>query len=93
MSQDNLLHDVLSDISSSGPLLSDHQERMEACLRHFAARQLTLSTISGPRYLNRAESTLKRYAQNLGLQFPDYIPMALRPPKPEKLRKERKPKP
>ena len=64
-----------------GPILSTHQARVRAIMEHFASAGLTLATCADARHLNRSLSTLKRYAREQGLQFPDYVPMALRPPK------------
>lgn len=53
-------------------------------MRHFSERGVTIAILCTPRYLNRTESTLKRYARKFSLAFPDYVPMALLPPKVKK---------
>lgn len=72
--------DILGDLQS-GPLLSEHRAKIEALMRHFAAAGVTLATVCDERHLNRAEATVKQYARDLNLAFPDYVPRSLRPKK------------
>lgn len=55
-----------------------HKEKIGDCLRHFAANGVPLSVCSDKRHLDRAVSTLKKYARELGLKFPDYTSRAMK---------------
>lgn len=44
----------------------------------FSEMQVPLSRCSDPQHLNKDVRTLKRYAREFGLAFPDYTPRALR---------------
>lgn len=84
----------IADISGelqSGPLLSKHRAKIEALMRHFHAAGLTLATCADARHLCRSLSTLRAYARDFALAFPDYTPLALRPPKPPKVKRARTP--
>lgn len=62
-----------------GPLLpTEHRAKMGELMRRFSAAGVSLQTLSGPRYLGRKVGTLRRYARDFGLVFPDYVPIALR---------------
>lgn len=74
---------------SSGPLLSTHRRKIEACMRYFAAHDFSLATVGDSRHLNRERTILQKYAREFGLKYSDYVPMALRPPKPEMVKKVR----
>jgi hypothetical protein len=78
--QTSLLGEVLTDIAS-GPSVSGHVELTKALMTRFAEKGLTLAQIADRRMMNRSQATLERYARQFGLQFPDYIPQALRPKK------------
>ena len=73
------IRDVLQYIQQKGAVHLSHKDKMGICMRHFAERQLPISTLATSRYLNRSVSTLKAYARDLKLSFPDYVPMELRP--------------
>lgn len=55
-----------------------HVMRMDALLRAYHRRGLTLEVCGDRLHLGRAQSTLKRYARRLRLSFPDYTPRKLR---------------
>lgn len=74
---------------SNGPILGSHTKRMEALIRHFHGAGLTLAVCADGKHLGRKIETLKPYVRALNLSFPDYVPLALRPPKEPKKR-ERK---
>lgn len=75
------IRDVLQYIQQEGKVGTTHRGKMEICMRHFAKVQVPISTLATSRYLNRSASTLKAYARDLELKFPDYTPMKLRPVK------------
>ena len=60
-----------------GPL-STHRARIVYLMRYFSERQVSLKEVAGPGYLNRAVSTLKRYARTYNIAFPDYVPRHMR---------------
>lgn len=65
-----------------GPLLpTDHRAKMGELMRRFSAAGVSLQTLSGPRYLGRKVLTLRRYARDFELTFPDYVPLAMQPKK------------
>jgi hypothetical protein len=55
-----------------------HRRHMDALLVHFAGMGKPLSLLAGPLYLKRQVPTLRKYARQLGLTFPDYTPRALK---------------
>lgn len=67
---------------SNGPMLGTHRARMDALLRHFHAAGLTLAVCADSKHLGRKVETLKPYVRRIGVAFPDYVPLALRPKKP-----------
>lgn len=81
------ISEILCDLQGNAPLLGTHKKRIEEIMRHFQAAGLTLATCADARHLCRSVSTLKGYARDFGLIFPDYCPLALRPPKPKKEKK------
>lgn len=76
MNRQSDIADVLGEMQNSKALYanSTHREKPSACLVHFAAKGLTLEVCCDARHLNRARTTLRRYAKELGLTFPDYKP-------------------
>lgn len=72
------IRDILGEIASSGPIPTDFKSRIKTLMEHFAARKIPISTCADSRHLNRSVSTVKGYAREFGLRFPDYIPMVLR---------------
>lgn len=72
------IRDVLQYIQQEGKIGLTHRGRMELCMKHFAARHVPISTLATSKYLNRSASTLKAYARDLSLSFPDYTPMKMR---------------
>jgi hypothetical protein len=72
----------LSDIlggALNGPLMpTEHRAKMGELMRRFASAGVSLQTLSGPRHLGRKVSTLRRYARDFGLKFPDYVPLSMR---------------
>jgi hypothetical protein len=68
-----------------GPLLpTDHRAKMGELMRRFSAAGVSLKVLSGPLYMGRKIGTLRRYARDFDLKFPDYVPLALREKKPAK---------
>ena len=61
-----------------GAHMTPHRKRMEALLRSYHKRGLTLAVCCDGKHLGRARSTLKRYVRSMALSFPDYTPRALR---------------
>ena len=57
-----------------GVRMTPHRKRMEALLRSYHKRGLTLAVCCDGKHLRRAKSTLKRYARMFGLSFSDYRP-------------------
>lgn len=51
---------------------------MKHCLEVYASRGLTLEEISQPKVLGRKVSVLKGYCRKFLIQFPDFVPMAMR---------------
>lgn len=82
------IRNILDDLQQ-GPMLSTHRGKIEALMRHFSANEIPLATCADPRHMRRSISTLKAYARDFKLKFPDYVPTSLRPPKPPKVRKPR----
>lgn len=72
---------LLRDVALSCPQCTKHRERMKILLQHFAEMKLPLSTCADRSHLDRSVETLKDYAREFGLSFPDYVPVALRPKK------------
>lgn len=79
---------LLNDLAN-GPMIGTHPRRMNALLLHFHKAGLTLETCADSKHLGRSMSTLKAYVRRLKIAFPDYVPLALRPPKPPKEKKAR----
>jgi hypothetical protein len=76
-----LFNTALTDIAN-GP----HQRPRlaEDLLKRLHSNGLTLEQCADRRVMNRSVSTLKKYARDLALAFPDYVPLAMRPPKEPK---------
>ncbi len=73
------IREILTELQNAPEILSkSHRKKMEHCLRHFQAKGLTLEVCADKRHLNRSISTLKGYARDLRLRFPDFVPMACR---------------
>lgn len=89
MSEQMDIGQILGELGN-GPLLPKHRAKVGTLLKHFNAAGLTLATCADSRHMNRAVSTLQRYCRDFKLSFPDYVPMALRPPKPKKAKRARK---
>lgn len=83
------IRDVLTELQDAREIGMGHVDKLTFCLRHWAANGVPLSTCADSRHLNRSISTLRRYASNLGLRFPDWVPMALRTK--EERKRKRKP--
>lgn len=73
--------EILGAVESNGPALNSYAAKMNALLTYFAERQIPLAVAADRRHLNRSVGTLRKRARMLGLQFPDYVPRALRPKK------------
>ena len=88
MDEQTDIRDFLEEVQNSRELFgTDHKARMAHCLRHFAAKKIPLLTCCDARHLNRSLSTLQEYCRELGLRFPDYVPMALRTEEERKRKK------
>jgi len=76
------IRDFLEELQKAPELISSQGRRakMGHCMRHFAAKGIPLSVCCGARHLKRSLSTLKAYARDLRLRFPDYVPMDMREP-------------
>lgn len=74
------IRDILGEIQNDKQLFTErnHKDRVGELLRHFQQGGLTLEKCADARHLDRAMSTLKGYARELNLAFPDYIPMHMR---------------
>lgn len=77
MSDQSDIRDILGEMQN-GPMLNEHRAKIDALMRHFATAGISIETICDGRHLNRAPATVKKYARELGLKFPDYVPRALR---------------
>lgn len=73
---------VLDEAANSKQLF-DHQHKIAHILRHFSENGLSLAVAGDEQHLNRSESTLKRYCRKFQVKFPDYVPMSMRPRKPD----------
>jgi hypothetical protein len=71
------IRDFLEELQR-GPMISEQRAKIEACMRHFQKAGLTIATCADARHMGRSVATVKGYARQFGLRFPDYIPMALR---------------
>jgi hypothetical protein len=78
--------DILGELQR-GPILNEHRDKIDALMRHFARAGLTIATVCDARHLDRAVSTVRGYARELDLIFPDYTPRHLRPKKEPKRKK------
>ena len=73
----------MTDLGLSLPLgarKTPHRKRMEALLRGYHKRGLSLAVCCDGKHLRRAKSTLKFYARLFGLSFSDYRPRRRRQP-------------
>ena len=61
-----------------GVRMTPHRKRMEALLRSYHKRGLTLAVCCDRKHLGRARSTLKLYVRRMALSFSDYTPRRLR---------------
>ena len=61
-----------------GVRMTPHRKRMEALLRSYHKRGLSLAACCDGKHLGRARSTLKLYVRRMALSFSDYTPRALR---------------
>lgn len=84
------IQDILQEIEQAGPYLGNHRAKIKTLMQHFHKAGLTLATAADDRHLSRSISTLKGYCRDFSLAFPDYVPLALRPPKPPKVKSPRK---
>lgn len=71
----------LFEAINAAPYAGTNKRRVEEILRHFHKIGLTLEVAGDRQHLDRAQSTMKKYARRLKLGFPDYVPVALRPKK------------
>lgn len=71
------ISEILGSIQSDEPLLSTHRRKIETLMRHFQAAGLTLDEAADSRHLARSIETLKSYAREFRLRFPDYCPQSL----------------
>lgn len=59
-------------------LVRNHADLTEFLFRRLHEKGLTIAQCADRRVMNRARSTLERYARQFDLAFPDYVPMRLR---------------
>lgn len=80
--------DILGQMAS-GPIIGERSKKFEIILRHFSKVGMSIKTAGDFRHLDRATSTLKRYARRWDLKFSDYVPMHLRPKKAKAAKRRR----
>lgn len=85
------IRDILGEIASTGPIHTNFRSRIKTLMEHFAAKRIPLDVCADARHLNRSLSTLKGYARDYRLRFPDYVPMDLRTEEELKLGRKFKP--
>lgn len=76
--QQSDIREILGDIANNSPIMTRHHQRMETIIKHLHKAGHTVETISGHKYLGRSASTIKRYARDMDLIFPDYTPAHLK---------------
>lgn len=91
MSEQTDIRDILGEIASSGPINTNWRERIKTLMEHFAARKIPIKICADSRHLNKSVSTVKGYARDFRLRFPDYVPMDLRTAEELKLGRKFKP--
>lgn len=84
MSEQSDIRDILGEMAA-GPITSE--SKLVQVLKHFSAHNVPLKTCADNRHTGRKISTLKRYACDLSLKFPDWVPMHMRPKKEKKAKK------
>lgn len=65
---------ILSAIASQPAQVPSHRARVNTLMQHFAKKQIPLSVVADEKHLKLSMGTLKRYARELQLVFPDYVP-------------------
>lgn len=86
MSEQSDIRDILGE-TAAGPITNE--SKLIQVLKHFSAKNIPLATCADKRHTGRKISPLKRYACDLSLKFPDWVPRHMRPKK-EKKRKRRR---
>lgn len=71
MSEQSDIRDILGEMAS-GPIINE--SKLLQVLKHFSAKGVPLKTCADNRHTGRKISTLKRYACEYSLKFPDWIP-------------------
>lgn len=64
---------------ADGPRISSYQELTEGLMRRLAEKGSTLEQLCDKRMMNRSRRTLEAKCREYGIQFPDYIPVSMRP--------------
>ena len=77
MGQNDLFIDSIQKVGNGG-LIGGYRDLTDALMLEFCRRGMTLEFLSGKRVMNRSIKTLRGHARRLGLEFPDYVPRALR---------------
>ena len=65
------------------PMLTTRASKIEFLLRYFAQQKLPLAVVADYQHLDRSLDTLRRYAREMNLTFPDYTPRHLKGAKDE----------
>lgn len=81
MNHQSDIADILGEMAN-GPIVSE--SKLITVLRHFSAHNVPLAVCADARHTGRKLSTLKRYACELSLKFPDWVPRHMRPKKEKK---------
>lgn len=76
MSAQSDIRDILGEMAS-GPIITE--SKLVQLLKRFSAVGLPIAICADQRHLGRKVDTLKRYARQHDLKFPDYVPRHLRP--------------
>ena len=79
---DDLFGATLSELATAPHgSFSGHHQLTEAILRRLNEKGLSLEQCADRRIMNRSIATLRRYAREFDLSFPDYVPVKQRPKK------------
>lgn len=74
----DLFKDALTEIAD-GPRIGGHGNLTKALMERLAEKGMTLAQCADPRMMKRSLATLQKHAREYGLQFPDYVPLSMRP--------------
>lgn len=62
-----------------GPRVGSRRALTLALMKRLAEKGLTIEQLSDKRMMNLAISTLKKYARDFEIAFPDFVPVSMRP--------------